>query len=249
MTLALDLLPEPAKDALRRAQAKATSYAVRVYTVPGETARLLVMLGEAHVKLAAASELGEEVVKQFPLRGVETFPVRRVVAGRALWAVIHVPRLALRALSLGLVKGSTIVDAKRLPTGHTVEIERPERVPLSLHVASLYITVFFGAFWLQLLLSLAGITVPWLTTLLLVFELHFLAIVPAILLRRHPWSWMLHPAVAILTVRDTIMADGTVRMLAEHPDARTAVVVLGRAHLPGTERELVEKHGFRRIPF
>jgi hypothetical protein len=230
MTLALDLLPEPAKDALRRAQAKATSYAVRVYTVPGETARLLVMLGEAHVKLAAASELGE-------------------VAGRALWAVIHVPRLALRALSLGLVKGSTIVDAKRLPTGHTVEIERPERVPLSLHVASLYITVFFGAFWLQLLLSLAGITVPWLTTLLLVFELHFLAIVPAILLRRHPWSWMLHPAVAILTVRDTIMADGTVRMLAEHPDARTAVVVLGRAHLPGTERELVEKHGFRRIPF
>lgn len=249
MTLALDLLPEPAREALRRAQARPMSYAVRVYTCPGETARVLVVLGEAHLKLAAASALGKDVVKEFPLRGVETFPVRRVLAGRALWAVIHLPRLALRVLSLGLVKGSTIVDAKRLTTGHTVEIERPERVPIALHAASLYVTVFFAAFWLQLLLLLFGIGIPALTMLIFAFEVHFLAIVPAIMLRRHAWSWMLHPAVAILTVRDTIMAEGTVRMLAESPTEPIAVVVMGRAHLAGYERELVEKHGFRRIPF
>jgi hypothetical protein len=58
---------------------------------------------------------------------------------------------------------------------------------------------------------------------------------------------MVHPFIGILTLRDAIMANGTLKMLADHPEDRTAVVVMGRAHLPGFEAELVEKHGFRRI--
>ena len=52
--------------------------------------------------------------------------------------------------------------------------------------------------------------------------------------------------IAILSTRDTLMAEGTVRMLREHPEPSAAVVVMGRAHVNGYERELVLKHGFER---
>src|SRR5437868_7142481 len=95
--------------------------------------RLLVVLGEAHVKLAAASLLGAELVGHFELRGVETFQRRRVIAGNALWVFIHVPRLVLRALTFGVVKGSTITVAKALKTGTTVELENAKKMPIALH--------------------------------------------------------------------------------------------------------------------
>ena len=87
------------------------------------------------------------------------------------------------------------------------------------------------------------------TVLAIALEVHLLALVPAFLLRRRSWSWILHPAVGLITARDALMAEGTVAMLEAHPDAESAVVVMGRAHLPGYERELVEKHGFVRIEF
>jgi len=85
------------------------------------------------------------------------------------------------------------------------------------------------------------------TTIAFAFQLHTLLLVPAWMLRRWQWSWVIHPAVAILTLRDTIMAEGTVVMLREVPGPRAAVVIMGRAHLAGYERELVEKHEFRRV--
>jgi len=60
-------------------------------------------------------------------------------------------------------------------------------------------------------------------------------------LRRCAWSWILNPALAILTVRDRLMARDTLRMLAEHPDPRAALVIMGRAHLRGYEYELAER--------
>jgi len=244
----LELLSEEARAVLRKAQKTPLSYGVRMYTAPpGTRPRVLVVLGEAHIKLGAASSLGKEIVRCFSLRGIETFQVKKAFMGRALWAVIHLPRLALRTVTLGFVKGSTIVDAKEVPAGTTVEIEKTEHMPLSLHVASAYLTVFFGAFWAHFLLLMVGIPLPMLTALLALFELHMLLIVPAILLRKHAWSWVLHPAVAILTVRDTIMAEGIARMMKEHEEPSTAIAIMGRAHLPGVERELVEKHGFTKI--
>jgi len=55
------------------------------------------------------------------------------------------------------------------------------------------------------------------------------------------------PDIGILSLRDIIMGNGIVRMMNDHPDDKTAVVVVGRAHLPGVESELVEKHGYKRI--
>jgi hypothetical protein len=258
-TLAALLLTPKARVALEKARDTPLSYGVRMYACPGPKRRLLVVLGEAHMKLGPASRLGKEIVSEFTLRGVETCQRDDVVAGRLLGVLIHAPRQILRVLCLGLVKGSTITDAKAIPTGVTFELEKTDAVPLSLHVASVYLSALFSVLFANLgvglvrelwpalggggLDALAGL----LALLSLGFELHFFLLFPALLLRRQPWSFLIHPAIGLVAARDRLMAEGTVRMLAEHPDAAAAVVVMGRAHLPGFEREIVEKHGFARI--
>jgi hypothetical protein len=241
-------LPEAARRSLSRAQAEPLSYAVRLLRAPD--GRLLAVLGEAHVKLAKAAEIGREVVAAFELRGVETFQRKQVAGGAALGVLITAPRTLLRVLTLGAIRGSTIVDAKQLPSGYTVELERTKHVPLGLHVASLYLAGFFTVSFLTPLTPVLVVIAPPLaaaiTSLAWFFQVHMVVGLPvAIVLRRQPWSWMIHPFLGILSIRDELMVAGTVRMLEEHPDITTAVVVMGRAHVSGFARRLVEQHGFR----
>jgi hypothetical protein len=240
------LLPAGARAALERASQKSLSYAVRYLIAPGDRPRALVILGEAHMKMGDASDLGAEVVRSFDLRGVETFQQDDVAAGRVLGHLIHAPRTLLQMLSLGAVKGSTITEAKAISTGHTVELEKSENVPPALHAASIYLATMFGVTYASLLLRALGFPAPILRRLEQVFQMHFLAAAPAYALRRQKWAWLVHPLPSILTARDTLLAEGTVRMLREHPEPSAAVVVMGRAHVAGYERELIEKHGFLR---
>lgn len=252
-----DVLTPEARAALVAAAHKPISYGVRVLEGPGENPRLLLLLGEAHLKLGKASALGKNVVEQIALRGVETFQSKQVLAGRALRVLIYLPRILLRVLTFGMVKDSTIVDAKQASHGYTVEIERARSMPLSLHVASIYMTALFSAMFAHLGVSLLRLLVPGLFEPLfllllastMAFQAHMVLLVPALLLRRFAWSWLLHPMAAILTARDTLMVEGTVRMLADHPQAGPALVIMGRAHLPGFERLMIEQHGFRRVAF
>lgn len=236
-------LPDDARVALERARARPVSYAVR--TLRARDERIVVLLGEAHMKLGPAAALGREVVSAFALRGVETFPARKVVAGYALWFLIHLPRLLLRTLSFGVIKGSTITDAKALTHGHTVAIENDSAIPFSLHVGSVYLSALFLVFWTNIALTLAGRTNAVVTFLALAIELHMFALIPAFALRRYAWSWVLHPAITILTTRDAIMAEGAAKMLADHPGPEPAILVMGRAHLPGVQRLLIERYGCR----
>jgi hypothetical protein len=75
----LDALDAKARAALTRARSRPLSFVVRYLSTPGAD-RVLVILGEAHLKLGEASEIGKAVVDAFPLRGVETFPVKKVGA-------------------------------------------------------------------------------------------------------------------------------------------------------------------------
>lgn len=244
-------LPEKARRALERAHATPLSYAVRIVRAPD--GRLVAILGEAHLKLAKASEIGKEVVSAFELRGVETFQRKQITWGRALGVVISAPRKLLRVLSLGAVKDSTIIDAKQLPSGYTVELERAKTMPLGLHVASVYMTTFFVISFLALFVPIIAPVAPPLAAVITVaaffFQVHLLALVPGFMLRRYSWSWLIHPFLGILTLRDQLMTAGTVRMLADHPAKREAVVVMGRAHVSGYEALLVELHGYTRVPF
>jgi len=258
MPTAADELSPGARDALRRAHEMPLSYAVRVLVGPGSRPRLVVALGEAHVKLAPAAALGREVVESIALRGVETFQAAQLTGGTVLRWLIYLPRIVLRAVTLGAVKGSTIVDAKQASHGHTEEIERTARAPLSLHVASVYMAAMFATFFahlaaLALRLVAPGPTLDAVCAALLgavqVFQWHMVLLVPAVMLKQYAWAWLLHPMASILTARDTLMADGTMRMLADHPDDGPALAIMGRAHLPGFERELCERYGFRRVEF
>lgn len=212
---------------------------------------MVVVLGEIHLKLGRAAAIGREVVGAFELRGIEAFQRKQVWGGRLLGLLLISPRSVIRWLSLGLVKGSTITEARRLSSGTTVELERAPAMPFGLHVASVYMAAFF-------LTAIAGAVLPLprmlgpqiagaIGGLQEAFLLHLPLLIPAILLRRFRWSWVVHPFLGILTLRDELMVAGTVRMLAEHPDCRAAVVVMGRAHVAGYERLLVERHGFRRL--
>jgi hypothetical protein len=239
-------LPERARKALERAEHKKLSYAVRLLKSP--EGRVVAVLGEAHMKMSEAAEIGRGVVEAFELRGVETFQRNKVFLGGALGFLIQFPRLLLRIFSLGAVKGSTITEAKQLPSGYTVEIERTKHVPFGLHVTSAYMTAFFTVAFLALLLPILAIVAPGvaavLVTVLIAFEAHMVLLVPAIVLRRFTWSWMIHPMIGILTLRDHLMAAGTVEMLKDHPKEKHAVVVMGRAHVSGFTRLLIEKYGF-----
>jgi hypothetical protein len=245
-----DALSAEALSALEHARAQGLSYGIRLLACPD--GRLLVVLGEAHLKLGEASRTGQELVDAFELRGVEGFPRHKVLAGRALKVLIDAPRAVVRALSLGLVKDSTILDARRAGSGFTVPLENASRVPLALHVASVYLTAFFAVGFTLTLLSPIQDRIPHvvlapLLLLGLLFQYHLPALIPALLLQRRSWCWLIHPGVAILSTRNLMMVEGTMRMLADHPGPRAALVIMGRAHLPGYERELVEKHGFTRI--
>jgi len=244
-------LSEKARRALERAHAAPFSYAVRLVRAPD--GRLVAILGEAHLKLAKASQLGKDVVSAFELRGVETFQRKQITWGQALGVVISAPRRLLRILSLGAIKDSTITDAKELSFGATVELERAKRMPLGLHVASVYLTSFFVVSFLVLLAPIVALLAPALAAAItlvgILFQVHLLALVPGLVVRRHTWSWLVHPFLGILTLRDHLMSAGTARMLEDHPSRPEAVVVMGRGHVAGYEALLVERHGFVGVPF
>jgi hypothetical protein len=248
------LLPPATRSALDRARKKNGSYAVRLLRCPDtDRTRILVLLGEAHLKFDEAWTIGERVVDCFELRGVEGFMASRVIARRLASLLINGPRLLLRVLLLGSLKGSTIVYARARPTGDTYPLERDAEVPLSLHVAVLYLVAFFGtAFFgvaVDLVAPLREPLAPIVAgndALRTFFGLHVLLVLPAFLLRRLRWAWLVHPGIGILTDRNRTMAYGTVRMLQEHPEAEVALVIMGRAHLAGYAEELVEKYGFTR---
>lgn len=224
------------------------SYSVDLLRAPD--GRTLAILGEAHMKLAEAAEIGREVVASFELRGVETFQRNQIFFGKALGFVIGAPRTLLRILSFGAVKGSTITEAKQLPDGYTVELERAKKMPFGLHVTAVYITFFFSASFLAVFVPLIAPFVPVLAAVIAAvaigFQLHLFMLVPGFLVRRRTWSWLVHPFLGILTLRDHLMSEGTVRMLEDHKSIKHAVVVMGRAHVSGYSALLVERHGFTR---
>ena len=229
-------------------QARASpSYGLRRLTAPG--GQLVVVVGETHLKLRRASELGRLLVGAFALRGVETFPSERVAAGRLTKWLIYLPRVLLLRLSFGLIKDSTIKDARAAKQGNTFLLESVSPVPLALHVGSIYLALFFSVMYATVLVIPFQAWIPDrvlapLLDLGTLLSWHLPALIPAYLLRRWRWSWILHPLVTILTVRNTTMAEGTVAMLRAYPERSAALVVMGRAHLPGYAQELVEKHGF-----
>jgi hypothetical protein len=228
---------------IEKARRRRLSYGVSILRAPD--GRELVVLGEAHLKLPWAARLGREFVNAFELRGVEGFPTKRVISGRLLMVLIVLPRIALRILSLGLIRASTITEARAASRGTTFPLESVSEIPISLHAASIYLSAFFTVGFASLLFGLGHPPVPRAIELAsMVLMLHFPLVLVAALERRQSWHWWIHPAVAILTARDATMAEGTAHFLGDHSAPGAALVIMGRAHVGGYTRELVEKYGY-----
>jgi hypothetical protein len=243
------LYSEEARLALEAARKARLNYGVQILRSP--EGRVLAVLGEAHLKLPAASEIGKRLVNAFLLRGVEGFPKDRVFGGRLLYFLIIVPRVLLRAVTFGLVKDSTIRDAREAKAGHTFSLESVSAVPFALHAGSVYLALFFLTLFSSLIVTALApfvpplaVLLPWLVAVSGAFQVHMLAMIPAYILRKYSWSWLIHPLIGILASRDKTMAEGTVAMLKQHPTPESALIILGRAHMKGYARELVENHGF-----
>jgi hypothetical protein len=240
----------PSADPLAAASRARWSYLVRTLRAPD--GRRVVVLGEIHLKLARADAIGRQLVDAFPLRGVEGFPARRVFLGRALALLVIAPRIVLRIASLGLVKDSTIAHAKICPTGTTARLEDDAPIPIGLHVGSATATIFFAsAFSLPLLAHVPQIEAvialrTTLAVLVALLEIVILVLGPlAWVLRDRAGSWLLCPPITIVTARDRIMATGAVAMLARQQEG-DALLIMGRAHVRGVVRILVEEHGFHK---
>ena len=208
--------------------------------------RPVFILGESHVKTREAAELCRQAIGAFSLRGVERLQRDDVFAGALLGGVLEKAREALEQLGGGHLAGSTIEDALEMSEGHTVELEQTEHVPPSLNVGTGYLAVY-TTFVLPALLTMPywG-TIPWLRSLraaVRLFGLHLYALPLAYALRDRPWAWVIQPLLTILTVRDELLANGIRRMLATHLEG-PAIVIVGRAHVGGVVKRLVE-HGFR----
>jgi hypothetical protein len=253
-------LPLPLRSAVRAAEVARFSYGLRVLRTPAH--QVVLLLGETHVKGLPAARIGRELVHQFALRGVETFQVRKGLLGRALWVTVMLPRIALRALSFGWICDSTIVDAKNAKAGTTVEIEKNaagESLPLSVRVAAAYLATFFGIafvyFACHMLADIEWSGQLWMARIAEILnyivgamQVHMLLLPLAWWLRAKPWAPLVHPLIAILSVRDTIMARGIDRMMKAHLDAPHALVIVGRAHLPGLVQTLTHEYNYQQVP-
>jgi hypothetical protein len=244
------LFTDSQRAALNAARDAKLSYGVEVVRAPDGF--LLAVLGETHLKGRSASKLGKAIVDAFDVRGVEGFPAKRVFLGRILGFLIALPRVIVRLLSFGLVQDSTIKDARAAKHGHTFALEGVSAVPLGLHVASAYLTLFFTvAFATPLCTALApffpplGAVLPWLGTAAILLQTHMALLIPAYFLRRFSWAWLVHPAIGILGIRDKTMVEGTLAMVKEHGARKYGVAIMGRAHVAGYCRMLVEQHGYR----
>jgi hypothetical protein len=236
---------------------RSSSFVVRCYFAPARPERILVVLGEGHFKCRAADELGKRVVDAFVLRGVEGVDCERLSAGVALKGLLRTVEVVVRGATFGLLKGSTIRAAWRAKTGVTFMLERLPDPPFCLHYLSIYLVTAFAVALGLLAMFIIDFTLPGLTLQLgairhaliwatMGFDVHLVLAPVAWGLRKHAWSCLIHPIVALVATRDQVMAKGTVAMLASHSGAASALVIMGRVHVPGYGRFL-EELGFRSV--
>lgn len=254
MTKLSEILNLAQLESIRQARGQRLSYGLCALSSP--EGRAVVVLGETHLKFSAAWRTGQLVVDAFAERGVETPRLDSLPLRLFLRVTIEGPRVLVRLLSLGCLRGSTITCARAAPHGHTTLLEQDIAVPGPLLVGFGYLGLLFGVLLTLLLVSVgAAIESPAqavltsasrvLLPVAALAELHLVVtIFPAIALRRRRFAWLLNPAIAILTHRDVIMAAGTVAMLGARPGDQPVLTIMGRAHLPGYSQELVEHHGF-----
>ena len=244
---AKELSPEATQSLLAIARSSKT-HGLNFWLSPA--GKLVVTLGEVHLKIKTAKSLGKAAVDAFDLRGVEGMSHwdRGLLATCARWLgfCLVLPQILIRKLSANQVKGSTILDAWAATHGKTLSLEdgfKPGvRTWWALVGLVSFLPVMLFAIWL-----LIHYPMPyWIEMATLGYEIYYVAgLIPALLLRQHSWAIVIHPLAGLIYERDQYMAKKTIEMPAGS-DATSALTIMGRAHLKGFGRALGAA-GFQRI--
>ena len=212
--------------------------------------KLVVTLGEVHLKFKKAKMLGKIAVDAFNLRGVEGMrfwqPSLSTTLAKCLGFFLVFPQLLIRKLMGGHIKGSTILDALGAKHGKTVALEGGFKLGFRTWWALIGLTSFvplmMGAVWLMMYYP----TPDWFQPAFFAYEIYFgVGMIPALLLRHHSWAIFVHPIAGLIYERDQHMATQTMKML-EQSEEVAALAVMGRAHLKGYGLAL-KSHGFTQL--
>ena len=199
--------------------------------------KLVVTLGEVHIKFKKAKLLGKAAVDAFQLRGVEGMrfwhPSLSTTLAKCLGFCLVFPQLLIRKLLGGQLKGSTILDALEATHGKTVALESGFKLGFRTWWALIgltsFVPVMMGAVWAMMYYPIPD----WFQSAVWAYEIYFgVGMIPALLLRHHSWAILVHPIAGLIYERDQHMAEQTVKML-EEVDEPAALAIMGRAHLKG----------------
>ena len=212
--------------------------------------KLVVTLGEVHLKLKKAKLLGKAAVDAFDLRGVEGMrfwhPSPSTTLAKCFGFLLVFPQLLIRKLTANQVKGSTILDAWAATHGQTVALEMGFKPGVRTWWALIGLSTFIPAMSLAVWL-LTYYPMPfWFEAAVVSYEMYFVVgLIPSLLLRHHSWAIFVHPLAGLIYERDRYMAEQTVKMLEESSE-QTALTIMGRAHLKGFGLAL-QNDGFTKL--
>jgi hypothetical protein len=212
--------------------------------------KLVVTLGEVHLKFKKAKLLGKTAVDAFALRGVEGMrhwqPGPSTTLAKCFGFLLVFPQLLIRKLTVNQVKGSTILDAWAATHGQTVALERGFQPGVRTWWALVGLTSFVPVMSLGVWMLIHYRMPFWFEMAVVGYEMYFVVgLIPSLLLRHHSWAALLHPLAGLIYERDRFMARQTVQMLVESPEP-AALTVMGRAHLKGYGLAL-KSHGFTKL--
>jgi len=212
--------------------------------------KIVVTLGEVHLKLKRAKLLGKSAVDAFELRAVEGMrfwqPSLSTTFAKCLGFLLVFPQLLIRKLTANQVKGSTILDAWAATHGKTEALEKGFKPGIRTWWALIGLTSFAPAMSLGIWLLIHYPMPYWFEMGVLGYEIYFVAgLIPSLLLRHHSWAILIHPLAGLIYERDRYMGEQMVKVL-EESNEQAALAIMGRAHLKGFGLVL-QSHGFTKL--
>lgn len=245
-------------------------YLVRVLSGSVEgVERNLILLGEKHVKNELSAVIGQHVLTQFPLRGIEGVHVEGPLAKLALSTVFLPINLMYAASNLfsSRTHGSTIdevfTDKPKTLVLENVENAHTETALLEANAGDL-ITVL-GASFPPVILADVALSLtqtgrafimerPWLAASSLFIKLqllHFAYKVGSVSESDEvtptfsPYIFPFH--YWITDYRNNLMVENTIQALASRPYAQTFLIIIGQYHVSGMSTLFRDNYGFTDI--
>ena len=214
--------------------------------------RLVVLLGESHYKDGRNAEIGRDVLKHFPVRGIEGYDPSLTLGGR-LFAWVARPLMRLAAFrSEGSTTQETVAQDDMVAVFH---LEKNHKPGLAERVETLIVPTSI----LSLLLYVVPCMLPKssfahmirIAALCGALSLVYFAVGTALSDRFQHRRWfrrLFGLTLGLVSGRDKTMAGNIDEIMREYPDVENILNIVGKYHVPGMKRLLLDAYGYKEIP-